>query len=404
MAHTDTVDSTALVSSELPAPPPRKAAGVLKFKGSGQFQAELKRRVDAYFVETGLPRRGNWQIWLKAFIILATLVASYLALLFVVQNWWQAGLVSILMGFAIAGVGLNIQHDGGHNAFSERGWVNKLMAYTLDLIGGSSYQWHWKHGVLHHTYTNITGHDTDIELGALGRLSPHQPRYWFHRFQHVYVWFLYCLMAVKWHLVDDYVEMARGKLGGNPVPRPRGWNLFFFFFGKAFFLTVAFVIPMLFHSFWVVVACYAIAAAVVGISLAVVFQLAHCVEEAEFPMPVGDPEYMAGAWAVHQVETTADFGRNNPVLCWLVGGLNFQIEHHLLPKICHIHFPALSKIVEKLCAEHGIAYHEHKSFAAGIGSHYRWLKLLGKPDKVTAHDDHHGGGASLMSGKEMTPA
>ena len=352
----------------------------LKFGRDNDFQAEFKRRVDGFFGSTGLPRRDVPKMYVKAAVLLAAAAACYVLLVFVAQTWWQAVPLAVLLGLATAAIGFNIQHDGGHQAFSERPWVNKVMALTLDLIGGSSYLWHWKHGVYHHTYVNITGHDTDIDLGPLGRLSPHQKWYWFHRWQHLYIWPLYGLMTVKWQLFDDFRDALTGRMGGHRFPRPKGWDLVTFVAGKAVFLTLAFGIPLLFHPVWVVFLFYGIAAVVAGIVLSVVFQLAHCVEGAEFPLPQEGTARIEHAWAVHQAETTVDFARRSRVVAWLLGGLNFQIEHHLLPRIAHANFPALSKIVEQACREYGVKYTEHESFRAGVASHFRWLRRMGSPN------------------------
>jgi linoleoyl-CoA desaturase len=300
-------------------------------------------------------------------------------LVFVARGWWQALPLAALLGLAMAEVGFNIQHDGGHQAYSRHPWVNKVMALSLDLIGGSSYLWHWKHVVYHHTYVNITGHDTDIDLGILGRLSPHQKWFPFHRWQHRYIWPLYGLMIIKWHLYDDFHDALTGSIGGHRVPRPRGWDLVAFVAGKAVFLSLAFGVPLLFHPLWGVLLCYVVAAAVAGIVLSVVFQLAHCVEGAEFPMPKEGTARIEHAWAVHQAETTVDFARRSRVAAWLLGGLNFQIEHHLLPRICHVNYPALSPILQQTCHEFGVRFTEHDSFRAGVASHFRWLRRMGRP-------------------------
>jgi linoleoyl-CoA desaturase len=349
----------------------------VKFASDDGFQTEVRRRVDEYFRRTGKRQRDCPQMYLKTAILLACFAACYVLLVFVAQTWWQALPLAILLGLATAGIGFNVQHDASHKGYSNRPWVNKLMSLTLDMIGGSSYLWHWKHGVYHHTYVNITGHDTDIDLGPLGRLTPYQRRLPFHRWQHLYLWPLYGLMAIKWHLLDDFRDAIRGRVGNHRVPRPRGWDLATFLAGKAVFLTLAFGIPLLLHPVWVVVLFYGVAALVVGIVLSVVFQLAHCVEEAEFPLPRPDTGRIENAWAVHQVETTVDFARKSRVVAWLLGGLNFQIEHHLFPRICHVNYPAISRVVEETCREFGVRYAEHASVRAGLASHFRWLRRMG---------------------------
>ena len=141
----------------------------------------------------------------------------------------------------------------------------------------------------------------------------------------------------------------------------------------------ALVVPALFHPWWVVLAYYAATSMVLGLVLSVVFQLAHCVEEAEFPRPPLGTDRLSDAWAVHQVQTTVDFARGNRLLTWYVGGLNFQIEHHLFPRICHIHYPRIAPIVREVCAEYGVRYAVHKSLLGAVASHFRWLRRMARP-------------------------
>src|SRR4051794_19785450 len=318
------------------------AAAKIKFDGSDLFQKTLKARIDRYFRFTRRSPRDCWQMYLKTAIIMSWAIASYLLLIFATQHWWQAIPLAVSLGMAMAAIGFNIQHDGGHRAYSDRPWVNKLMSMSLDLIGGSSYLWDWKHNSIHHTYTNIDGHDDDIAVGPLARLAPNQKWLPFHRFQNIYLWALYGGLAVKWHLFDDFYNVAIGKIGAHKIARPKGKDLLVFIAGKIAFFSIAFGVPMLLHPWWGVIAVYVTAACTSGVVLAVVFQLAHCVEEAEFPMPTfpaaahsalpsaatgvlaaadaGElgiagagadqgPGRIATEWAVHQVQTTVDFAR-----------------------------------------------------------------------------------------------
>ncbi|MCX5661061.1 MAG: acyl-CoA desaturase [Planctomycetota bacterium] len=349
----------------------------IKFAPRDDFRVELRRRVEAFLETSGRRSRDCSSMYMKTAIMLAWFVTSYVLLVFVAWTWWQGLGLAVLLGLAASGIGFGIQHDGGHGAYSARPWINKLMALSLDLLGGSSYLWHWKHVSYHHTYVNITGHDTDIDLGGIVRLTPHQPRLMFHRWQHWYIWPLYGFMAIRWHLFSDFQEVIAGKMGGRPFPRPRNWDLVAFIAGKVIFVTIAFGIPLLVRPVWIVAMYYVVATLVLGIVLSIVFQLAHCVEEAEFPMPEGDSGKIENAWAIHQVETTVDFARRSRFASWLLGGLNFQIEHHLFPRICHVHYPAISKVVEQTCLDYGVKYNEHKTFLAGVASHFRWLRRMG---------------------------
>lgn len=351
----------------------------LKFATDNAFQLALRRRVDEYFRATGRRQRDCWQMYMKTAILLAAFAGSYGLLVFGARTWWQALPLAVLLGLSAAGIGFNIQHDGGHQAYSRYPWINTLMALTLELIGGSSYLWRWKHVVFHHTYVNITGHDTDIDLGMLARLTPHQPRLPFHRWQHLYLWPLYGILAIKWQLLDDFRKLISGRISNQAFPRPTGWDLLILAAGKATFFTLAFAIPLLFHSPGPVLLYYGVAGLVTGIVLSVVFQVAHCVDEADFPVPRASTGRIDHAWAVHQAETTVDFSRHSRMVTWLIGGLNFQIEHHLFPRISHINYPALSRLVEETCRDFGISYTQHTSFRAGLASHFRWLRRMGRP-------------------------
>lgn len=347
-----------------------------KFANDSGFHAEVRHRVEEFFRVTGRRQRDCPQMYLKTALIFAWLALSYAVLIFVAVTWWHVMLVAIALGLAIAAIGLNIQHDGAHHAYSSYFWVNKLMAMSIDLIGGSSYFWYWKHDVFHHTYVNITGHDTDIDVGPFARLSPHQERWWIHRWQHLYMWLLYGFMTIRWQLYGDFHDLITGQVGVHKVPRPRGWALAVFIGGKALF-ALGLALPLLVHPVWVVLLFYVTASLVMGIVMSIVFQLAHCVAEADFPPAGPSNGRIPKAWAVHQVETTVDYARRSRVFAWLLGGLNYQIEHHLFPRICHVNYPAISKLVEETCRDFGVRYAEHRSVGAGLLSHFRWLRHLG---------------------------
>ncbi len=304
--------------------------GALKFGTNRAFQLELRRRVDEYFRTTGRRQRDCWQMYLKAAIVMASLAISYLLLVFAAHAWWQSVPLAVVVGFAAAGIGFNIQHDGGHHAYSDRRWINKLMAMTLDFIGGSSYLWHWKHGIIHHTYVNVTGHDSDLNLGIFGRVTPHQRRLAFHRWQHLYLWPLYGCLAIRWQLIDDFRRLIAGRIGSHRIRRPRGTDLVILVAGKATFFAWAFGVPLLFHSVSAVLVHYGIAALVLGTTLSVVFQVAHCVEEAAFPP-------------------------------------------------AHVNYPAISTLMEQTCRDFGVKYTEHRSFWHGVTAHFRWLRRMGMP-------------------------
>jgi linoleoyl-CoA desaturase len=241
-------------------------------------------------------------------------------------------------------------HDANHGAYSRSRRVNRAVGLALDFIGGSSYLWRFKHNVQHHSYANVDGLDTDIDAAPFLRFAPSQRWRTFHRWQGSYAWALYGVLTLKWWLVDDVANLARGRISDHPFSRPRGGEFCALVGGKAVFLTWAFVVPALVHRSAWIVAYFVLGAFVLGLVLSTVFQLAHTVPEAEFH--AGTAGRMAAGWAEHQVRATVDFAPSSRVLAWYLGGLNFQIEHHLFPGICHVHYPALSGIVEETCRVH----------------------------------------------------
>lgn len=353
----------------------------LRFTGHNEFQLEVRRRVSAHLRAAGRPERGGIRMYAKTAVILASFASIYVLLVFVATAWWQALPLAVALGLTIVAIGFNIMHDANHDAYSERQWVNRVMTMTLDLVGGSSHFWRWKHNVFHHTFVNVVGYDTDINLVGLGRLTPHHRHAWFHRWQHLYVWLLYGAFALKWQLYDDFRLVLTGRMAKHSVPRPRGSQWVVFFGGKVVFLSLAFAIPLALHPIWAVAAIYVVTSLVLGIVLAVVFQLAHCVEQADFPIEA-EPGRMETAWAVHQVETSVDFARESRAASWLLGGLNFQIEHHLFSRICHVNYPAIAPVVERTCREYGILYKHNATFLGAVRSHYNWLRQMGRAPAV----------------------
>lgn len=353
----------------------------ISFSGGGDFYAELKTRVNEWIGDPKRARRAQARLYVKAAVIGLWAAASWVALMFVASTWWHLVLFALSLGLALAAIGFNVTHDANHGAFSRNRRVNDWMRWSMDLIGASSYVWRVKHNVVHHTYTNIEGADSDIEQLPFLRLAPDQKRQWFHRYQHVYAWPLYGLFAVKWQLLSDITLLFVGHIEGAPLPWPKGRELAGFILGKVAFFGWALVIPLMFHSVWAVLLAFAIASFILAFVLAITFQLAHCVEEAEFSSVEKMVEAGKTEWARHQLETTVDFAPKSRVLAWYMGGLNFQIEHHLFSRVCHTHYPTIAPIVQEVCARHGVTYRVHHTLRGAVMSHVRWLARMGR----TAH-------------------
>jgi len=348
----------------------------VRFPARRSFHTDLKRRVEDYFEGAGRSRHGGWAMGAKSAAMLAWLATSYALLMFADVRAWEAALLSISIGLAMAGVGFSVMHDANHGGTSSSARTNGIMSVTLDLIGGSSFLWRRKHNVLHHTYTNISTLDPDLEGGGpLLRLAPWQSRHGHHRFQHLYVWLLYGLFPLKWWFVDDLRELATGRIAGQQFPPARGRALFGALAGKALFVSWAFVLPALLHPSWALLPLWGLTIFTLGNVLAAVFQLAHCVGEADFVAS----RHVESDWAEHQVATTVDFAPANALLGWYLGGLNFQVEHHLFPRVCHLHYPALARIVEETCRTHQVRYRCEPTLRSALAANWRWLRRMGSP-------------------------
>jgi linoleoyl-CoA desaturase len=343
------------------------------FAPASDLKEALQARVDRFFRASRKSRHANAGMYVKAGILLAWFGLSYYALVFAAANIWQGLLAAVSLGLAVAGIGFNIQHDGNHGSFSKHGWLNRLAGLTLDLMGASSYLWVQKHNLAHHTYTNIPGSDEDIEIFPFGRLAPDDPYYSLHRFQHFYLWLAYAFLPTQWFFYNDFRKLWTGKISHRTFPRPRSWELFGLIAGKLLFAAWALVIPCFFHRLWVVALYYLLVSGILGVVLSVVFQLAHSVEETGHPSSADE---IRSEWVRHQIQTTAEFARGNRLVTWYLGGLNFQTTHHLFPKVCHVHYPRLSRIIERTCRKHGVEYLAQPTVRSAVRSHYRFLRSL----------------------------
>ena len=295
----------------------------------------------------GVRLRGRAQLYAKGFAAFVLLLGSWLILVVGHPALWL-GLLSfggLILGTSL--IAFTVMHDANHGAYFRTRGLNHLMGWTGDaLLGISSYAWRVKHNIAHHTYTNVDGYDADITQVPFARLVPGQvPRPWY-RLQHYYIWALYCVMAIRWQTVGDIAAFRRGSIGTSALRRPRRWDLAGLIGGKLIFVSWAIVVPMLVYPWWAVISAYLVYSMAVSLIMAVTFQLAHCVEEADF-VTADELATERRLWAVHEVETTVDFCPRNRVLGWVVGGLNYQIEHHLFPRVPHTHYANIAKIVQR---------------------------------------------------------
>ncbi len=321
----------------------------ISFAIRGQFARTLQIRVEQYFAERGLSKFGDWRMLLKTAIILTWIVASYVLLVFFSNSLVIAAITACAVSQGFVLIGFNIMHDGNHGSYSKSKNINRVMGFTLDLIGGSSLLWRQKHNILHHTYTNIDELDDDLHTAGLLRLSPNQKWRPWHHFQYLYAFPLYSLLTLSWVTYSDFREFFGGRIGVYDFRRITVSDAILFFLTKLFYFGYTIALPLFFHPFLHVLVTFVVIHLVLGFTLSIIFQLAHTLEGNTFPSPDAATGRIDNEWAIHQVETTANFARQNKIVTWYLGGLNFQIEHHLFPKICHIHYPEISRIVEETC-------------------------------------------------------
>ena len=314
------------------------------------------------------------EMYVKASLLIGAALASYAVLVFRTSALPVDVGACVVLALSLVGIGFNVQHDGNHGGFSRLKWVNHSAGFTLDLIGASSYYWKLKHNLNHHTYTNIPDEDADIEVGWFARMCDDHDWHWFHRYQQYYLWFLYAFVHLR-YIYSDWLCLITGRMGGKPARRPTGIDLVTFLSGKAIYLALAFVIPLTQHTWPTVVVGFLAISMLMGIIFSVVFQLAHTVDTVQHPSEKDGPRHPE--WVVHQIQTTSNFATGSRWLSFTLGGLNFQREHHLFPKISHVHYPALARIVKQVCEEHNVKYAETTRLADALRSHYRFLKHMG---------------------------
>jgi linoleoyl-CoA desaturase len=356
----------------------------IKFNKRDAFSKELAQEVNEYLKVNNKKKFGSWQIFMKVPFMFSLYLVPYFLMVFgVIENVWIMLLCSAIMGFGMSGIGLAIMHDANHGSFSKYGWVNKVMSYSMEVLGGNSLNWKIQHNVLHHSFTNVHDLDEDISPPGFLRFSPNEPVKKIHRFQMYYAWFFYGLMTLSWMTNKDFMQLIRYKkkdlLKSQGITYKKAMTQLII--NKVLYYVGIALIPLLVMdiNIWQWMLGFFLMHFISGSMLAFIFQPAHVIEETEFVKPdsykVENPEE---SWAVHQMKTTANFENWNPIFTWYVGGLNYQIEHHLFPDISHIHYPKISKIVKKVADKHGVPYHYHKMWFGAIASHLKMLNNLGK--------------------------
>ena len=355
----------------------------IKFSNPTQsdFVKTLRKRVDSYFKENSLPKTGGLTAKIKAVFMLAAYTVPYFLMLFgVITNAWAMLGMSVMMGLGMAGIGLSVMHDANHGSFSSKSWLNKVAGFSLNFLGGNVNNWKAQHNIMHHSFTNIEGYDEDIDPGSVLRFSPHAEKKKFHRFQHLYAWFLYGMMTLSWTFSKDFQDVYRYNRMGLLKQLKTNFKkeMTLIIVTRAIYFIYMVALPLIFMdiTWWQLLIGFFVVHFVAGLSLALIFQLAHVMEETVYPEPKEGT--VNNQWAVHQLQTTLNFANNKRIFSWLIGGLNYQVEHHLFPHISHVHYRKIAPIVEKTAQEFDLPYHSQNSFRKALLSHGRKLYELGR--------------------------
>lgn len=333
-------------------------------------------------------RSGRRSLHRNSAFIAALALGSYTALVFAPVGVLLHVVFAVVLAVACVAIATNVMHDGNHGAYSTSSRRTRLAGWSSDLLGASSFLWRFKHNRLHHGNTNVVGYDADIDQMPFARLAPQQRWRSWHRFQHIYMWPLYGFLTLQWFVASDYQTLISRRIGPHPLPgAPRRRDVALILFGKALHASWALVLPMFFHPWWEVLVFYVGISWIVGFLLANIFQLAHCVDEVEFFTP--EVGRRGSAFELHQLRTTVDVRCNvavlRPFVHWIMGGLDYQIEHHLAPKLPSTTLHLAAPRLEAACREHGVEYHVHRSLSAAIRSHGRWLREMGRRPSVEVH-------------------
>ena len=352
-----------------------------------KFFRTLNTKVNNYFKENNIQKTGNWRLHLKTIILFTVFLTPYFLIITLTDMpFWLFFILSIVIGIGMAGIGMNVMHDGNHGSYSNKNWINKFMGGTIYILAGNVYNWQVQHNVLHHTYTNIPGHDEDLDAGRVIRFTKNAKWYNFHKFQHYYSIFLYGLLTFNWCLTTDFKQMKaylKRNLSYGEAKKPKIlWTTLVI--TKIIYFSVWIVLPIILGVIWwkVLIGFFAMHYTA-GLILSIVFQLAHIVDETVNPHPNESGE-IENTWAVHQLFTTVNFAPKNWIVNWYTGGLNHQIEHHLFPNISHIHYSKIAQFVKETAQDCNLPYHEYKTMRSAVIAHFRHLKDLGLKPELTS--------------------
>jgi len=322
--------------------------------------------------------KGKTPVHLKA-IFLILLFASGTLLLWQSESSLSYLFCAAALGVLTLPIILNIGHEAVHGSFSKNKKINKWGKMVFHLLGTSAYFWELRHISSHHVYANVSGWDMDIEQSSVIRLADqqqHKPR---HKYQHLYMPFVFCFYTLIWFFLRDFKDITTHKFGNKRVDKHPRIELLKLLLAKVFHLQCFIGIPLLLgHS--ATTTLLGFLTLHISASIVTTFALVstHVGEEQEI---VPNTQELPYSWAEHQLKTTADFGSSSWFLTHYFGGFNHHIAHHLFPNVSQVYYPKITQIIKKQATTNGLTYHHYSNLFLTAISHIRRLKTLSvEPD------------------------
>jgi linoleoyl-CoA desaturase len=342
------------------------------------FYNTLKQRVHAYFKENKVSRYANTKAIIKACMFFSFYLFLYITILTAAMSLWLFLLCWFFMGVFILFTAMSVVHDAAHNTFSPKKWINLLLLRFANLVGGDGYMYKYKHTVSHHPYTNIHGIDIDLEQSGVVRVTPYTKSRGKHKYQYWYMKILYPFYILFWVLLRDFKYYRMERIGPVKAHHNRiHWIILFT--SKLFYIFYMLILPYIILPvpFWQVLLGFFLMHMGSGIVAMFALLANHVVEDSLFILP-GPDGLIKCSWGEHQLRTTDDYSPDSPVISFLFSGLNHHVAHHLFPNYCHVHYPAITKLVRATASEFGLRY-RYNSITGGLRSHFKLLKKLSRP-------------------------
>ena len=374
---------------------------VIRFKGNkskNDFAKALVKKFQQYFKEKNLTPYATPAMWVKAFTALSSWALVYSLIMSDVlsslpNGWYYFSLIAAftLLGFTNIFIAFAISHDAAHGAFSKKKWVNKIMGLTFNFVGGNIYLLTKIHST-HHLFANIHGIDPQMESHGLLRNTPYEKYLNKHKYQHIYVVFIYALAYLHWVVIKDFKWMFfENHIGNEKNIKHPASEYFVLVFFKILYFALNLTLPLVFLAapIWVIITGFIMIHVFPGMAFALIFQANHVFEGTNYPVPNNEGQ-IANNYAIHTLETTLDFARKNKLATYLMGGINVHAVHHMFPQYCHVHNNALTEILIEACDEYGLKYNEVPTFTKAVRIHFSMLKRLSAPGaEVPAYDQKH---------------